>query len=245
MRDAQVYLLPVGLAVRRPVRAYRGRQPRPHGYSLQAGLPTPGPLTTAITPAAASARSTQINATNIDNLTLAWFYRISSVGPQRGVGNPDDQVDAPDGQRRPLLHHSRPRLGARRPHRRRDLALRLAGQRRPSGGQSRPRHVWRLALLHDARLLVRLAQRQGRQGALAQEDRRREDAVLLHHVAAGGEESRPRGRGRRRHGRPRLPGIARPRDRRAALALEHHPAQGRTRRRRRGPIRRPWSTAAA
>ena len=31
----------------------------------------------------------QINATNVANLTLAWFYRITSVGAQRGVGNPD------------------------------------------------------------------------------------------------------------------------------------------------------------
>src|ERR1022692_2574027 len=31
----------------------------------------------------------QINSINIDNLTLAWFYRITNVGPQRGVGNPE------------------------------------------------------------------------------------------------------------------------------------------------------------
>ncbi len=31
---------------------------------------------------------TQIDAANIGNLALAWFYRITNVGPQRGVGNP-------------------------------------------------------------------------------------------------------------------------------------------------------------
>src|SRR5437764_8872413 len=29
-----------------------------------------------------------INASNMDRLALAWFYRVSSVGAQRGVGNP-------------------------------------------------------------------------------------------------------------------------------------------------------------
>src|SRR3954447_5769868 len=31
---------------------------------------------------------TEINSSNIGRLSLAWFYRISNVGPQRGVGNP-------------------------------------------------------------------------------------------------------------------------------------------------------------
>ena len=31
----------------------------------------------------------QINAGNVANLTLAWFYRIANVGAQRGVGNPE------------------------------------------------------------------------------------------------------------------------------------------------------------
>src|ERR1017187_9113803 len=31
---------------------------------------------------------TEINASNIGSLALAWFYRIGSVGAQRGVGNP-------------------------------------------------------------------------------------------------------------------------------------------------------------
>ena len=32
---------------------------------------------------------TQINSANVGSLTLAWFYRITSVGAQRGVGNPE------------------------------------------------------------------------------------------------------------------------------------------------------------
>lgn len=31
---------------------------------------------------------TEINATNVDRLSLAWFYRIANVAAQRGVGNP-------------------------------------------------------------------------------------------------------------------------------------------------------------
>jgi acido-empty-quinoprotein group A len=31
---------------------------------------------------------TEINAANIDRLSLAWFYRMANVGAQRGVGNP-------------------------------------------------------------------------------------------------------------------------------------------------------------
>src|SRR5919199_5988989 len=30
----------------------------------------------------------QINQSNIDNLKIEWIYRITSVGPQRGVGGP-------------------------------------------------------------------------------------------------------------------------------------------------------------
>ncbi len=30
----------------------------------------------------------QIDASNIENLAVAWFYRITNIGPQRGVGNP-------------------------------------------------------------------------------------------------------------------------------------------------------------
>src|SRR5215813_1430555 len=32
---------------------------------------------------------TQINSGNVSSLTLAWFYRITGVGAQRGVGNPE------------------------------------------------------------------------------------------------------------------------------------------------------------
>src|SRR5215472_6370226 len=31
---------------------------------------------------------TQINASNIRTLALAWMYRIGGIGPQRGVGEP-------------------------------------------------------------------------------------------------------------------------------------------------------------
>ncbi|HEV1285342.1 MAG TPA: acido-empty-quinoprotein group A, partial [Bryobacteraceae bacterium] len=31
---------------------------------------------------------TQINQSNVDLLKIEWIYRITSVGPQRGVGNP-------------------------------------------------------------------------------------------------------------------------------------------------------------
>jgi len=31
---------------------------------------------------------TEINAANLGSLSLAWFYRVANIGPQRGVGNP-------------------------------------------------------------------------------------------------------------------------------------------------------------
>src|SRR5579862_2447843 len=31
---------------------------------------------------------TEINSNTINRLSLAWFYRIGNIGPQRGVGNP-------------------------------------------------------------------------------------------------------------------------------------------------------------
>ena len=47
--------------------------------------PTAGRPTTATTPAAASARSTKINQSNINSLSLAWVYRANGMpGGQSG-----------------------------------------------------------------------------------------------------------------------------------------------------------------
>ena len=122
----------------------------------------------------------QINAANVRTLTLAWIYRIADVSQQRGVGEPTikstplmvngilyftipDHVCALDARTGEQIWHY--------------------GWEDKGGhlvGTARRRHVQRLPLLPDARRLVHLAQREGRQGALAQEDRRREAAVLHH-----------------------------------------------------------------
>ena len=47
-----------------------------------------GPLITATIPGAASRELDQISQSTIDLLKIEWMYRITSVGPQRGVGGP-------------------------------------------------------------------------------------------------------------------------------------------------------------
>ena len=103
--------------------------------------------------------------------------------PAARRGRPDHQVHPADGQRHPLLHDPGSHLRPQRAHRRAALAVQLRRQGRPPGGPARRRHVPRLALLRKPGRLVHLAQRQGRQGAVAQEDRRREAAILHHHGA--------------------------------------------------------------
>ena len=49
--------------------------------------PIRGPLTTAITPAAATVTLKKINQSNVGALTLAWVRRTVVAGPQAGGGN--------------------------------------------------------------------------------------------------------------------------------------------------------------
>src|SRR5581483_302744 len=94
-----------------------------------------------------------------------------------------------------------------------------------------------MAVLHDARLLVDFIECGGRQRALAKEGGGREDAILLHHESASGEEPCT-GRCRRGcHGCTWLSGIARSGDRRGAVAMEYHTSERRT---RRGNLAESW-----
>ncbi len=51
---------------------------------------------------------TKINDGNVTSLTLAWAYRLSAGA---GGAGRIDQGNSTHGQRRPLLHRPRPRLG--------------------------------------------------------------------------------------------------------------------------------------
>ena len=62
-----------------------------------------------------------------------------------------DQVDAADGERHPVLHLAQPRVGRRRAHRPRTLALPIPAEHRQHDRQSRRRHVRQLAVLRIAR----------------------------------------------------------------------------------------------
>ena len=164
----------------------------------------------------------QIDASNVHALTLAWLYRISDVSPQRGVGEPTikstplmvngvlyftipDHVYALDARTGEQIWH-----------------VHVGRQGRPPGRAARCRHLPRLPLFPGTRRLVHLAEREGREGALAQEGRRRETAVLHHERGARRPEPRDHRRRRRRHGRPRLSRVARSRDGRPSVALVHH-----------------------
>jgi len=113
---------------------------------------------------------TEINSTNVDSLSLAWFYRIANVGAQRGVGNPTIKstplmvngvlyftipdhawaIDARTGEE--IWHYSWQDKGGH-----------LVG--------SRVRNVRRVAVSDDAGLLAGLAQFEGWKRALEEEGR--------------------------------------------------------------------------
>ena len=198
----------------------------------------------------------QINAANVKGLTLAWVYRVntSRAGAIVGGEGPDtpppghaagDQVDAADGQRHAVFLGARSRLGGRRAHRPRGLALRLEDARRRPHRQPRRRHPRQLAVLPDAGQLLRLARRRDRQGALAPRDRQHEARVLLDQRA---DDHRPAGDHRRRRRRarhPRLSRVARSRER-AIWCGAGTPRRVRASRAPRpGPTNTRWRTAAA
>ena len=82
----------------------------------------------------------KINQSNINSLSLAWVYRVNpGRAPQAGGGNVNTAIKGtPVGREwRALLHDSRPRVGHRRAHRARDLALRVGVEGRLAHRQSR------------------------------------------------------------------------------------------------------------
>ena len=123
------------------------------------------------------------------------------------------------------LTAARSRLGDRRAHRPRALALRLGIQGRHPHRQPRRGRRRRLALLRNARLPPRLARHQGRQGALAQGDLRSRSVLLRLGRAGGGQGPRHRRRQRRRPRHPGLRPVARSGERRDAVALVRRAAE--------------------
>ena len=149
-------------------------------YSSRSRIP--GRLTTATTPASATARSTQINQSNVKHLTLAWMTRVTSgtgdrrrrpAGRRGGGGAPrhrrrrgnrrsrrrrrHHQGLRAGGRWHPVLHHARQCLGRGRARRPRAVALLLEDQGRHAHRQSRPGHVEQLPVHGDARRLPGLA----------------------------------------------------------------------------------------
>ena len=112
----------------------------------------------------------------------------------------------PPGQRHPLRHGARQRLGDGRARRPRALALLLEDEGRHAHRQPRRRDVEQLPVLRDARQLPRLARRAHRQGTLARRDRRLRSAVLLDDGADRRRQPRAR-RHRQRPRRARLPAV--------------------------------------
>ena len=101
----------------------------------------------------------QINTANVRHLSLAWTTRlyggatgrpgapptiVSGVGTDRVPRHERPRVD-PDGERRPVRHDARQRVGARCARRPRVVALLLEDARRDSYRESRRWHVRRLA----------------------------------------------------------------------------------------------------
>ena len=141
------------------------------------------------------------------------------------AGRGPDQGNAADGERRHLSHRPRSRVGHRRAHEPRDLALGEQGCGRHSDRQPRRRHQRRLPLRRDARLQSRVADDQGRQGALAKESLQSRSVLLR--VGRADRHRRPRDlrRQRRRSRRARLPRVAQRGDGRARVALVRRAAE--------------------
>ena len=136
----------------------------------------------------------QINAGNVNSLTLAWAFRThgsvlkSTPLEVNGIlyfSAPDNvwAVDARYG--RQIWHYQRTSEGDHIGHR-------------------GVRHVQKLAVFHHTRRAPRLPRRQGRHGALGRRACRRQTRLLLDHGSAGHSRSRHRRRFRRRHRRARL-----------------------------------------
>ena len=161
---------------------------------------------------------TQINQSNVKNLTLAWAARLTSgpggagggAGPAAGtpviVGGEgdrrcrrrrrdDDQGRHPGGQRRAVCDRAGPRLGARRARRPHAVAVFLEDEGRHAHRQPRRRDVEPLSVLRHARRLLRLDRRADGEGTLAQGDCELRAAVLPHVGADDRRQSH-----HRRHG---------------------------------------------
>ena len=132
----------------------------------------------------------QINQSNIDNLKIEWMYRITGIGPQRGVGNPT--IKSTPLMVNGILYFTIPdhvfAVNARTGEHLwqydfEDHGGHLVGQRGVGMYGN-----WLYFMTPDGWFIS--LNSKDRQGALAQESRRREAAILHHHGADDREEPR-------------------------------------------------------
>ena len=178
---------------------------------------------------------TQINSSNVHTLSLAWATRFGGGGGGRGGAGGGGNISI---KSTPLMVNgilyftvAQSRLGRRRAHRPRTLALPIPAQHRQHHRQPRRRHVRQLAVLRNAGQQPGQPGRGDRQRALEGPPRRSQARLHVHGRAGGRRQSRDRGHRRRSPGQPRLRRIARSRDRQAAMEVVDHAAQRRARHR--------------
>ena len=168
----------------------------------------------------------QINSSNIKSLTLAWAFQANS---------PAIKSTPLGSERHPVLHRAGTGVGHRRAHRPPGLALPLQEVRRRSHRTSRRGDVGQLAVFRNARRASGLPGREGRTRTLGYRAGGRATRVFRHHGAAGGRQSRDRGRLGGRHRYPRISGVRGSGDRQAAMALVYRAASPASRARKPGP----------
>ncbi len=177
---------------------------------------------------------TQINSSNVHTLSLAWATRYSAGGggrggPGRRAGGGAVQIKSTPLMVNGILYFTSPNnVWAADARTGREL---WHYQYPPNTGSTiGNRGVgmygnWLFFETPDSNLVS--AGRANRQGALEGADRGPEAGLHLHRGAGGGGQSHPGGHRRRPSGQPGLPGIARSGDRRAAMEVVDHAAQGR------------------
>ena len=164
----------------------------------------------------------KINQSNIDSLSLAWVYRVNpGRAPQAGGGNVNTTIKGTPVVVDGVLYTTIPdhvwaidaRTGSR------DLALRVAVERRLAHRQSRRGGAARNGVRRNARLQPGRAELERREGKVAHPDLRPGAVLLRLRRAHHREESRDHRRQRRRSGYSRLHRIARSGHGRAPMAL--------------------------
>ena len=140
---------------------------------------------------------TQINQSNVGTLNLAWTRRFTAGGGRGGAGGVS--IKATPLEVNGILYFSAPdnawAVDARTG--RRVVALHMADHRRPPHRQSRLRHVRRLAVFRNARLLSGFAEREDGKDALEHQIADVKQEYFCGACADGDQEPYHHRRGRR------------------------------------------------